>query len=185
MAVTVTNLTMGPGTIYTGLFGAVEPLDTVVNTTPAASSWTDVGGTLDGVKTTVDQKYTMLECDQVVDAAGRRLTSREITVGTNMAELTLDNLALTLNDSTTASGSGYRSLEPAYATSATQPTYRALMLDGYAPNSKRRRVIVRKSMSTDKVEFAYMKDKQAVYTVQWSAHFVTTAIAPFKVVDEQ
>ena len=45
MSVTATNLCLGPGTLYTGAFGAAEPADADVNTTPEVSAWTDLGGT--------------------------------------------------------------------------------------------------------------------------------------------
>lgn len=183
MAVTATNLTMGPGTLYHGAFAAAEPADTAVNVTPAASGWTDVGGTMDGVKLTIDQKYTELEVDQVVDVPGRRLTKRDLQLETSMAEPTLANLTLALNAGTPATGSGFASMEPVFGTSATQPTYCALILDGYI-GDLRRRIIVRKALSTDKVETAYMKDKQTVFKVTFSAHYVSPSIAPFKVIDE-
>lgn len=183
MSVTTTNLIMGPATLYLGDFGATEPTDTTVNSAPAASAWTDLGGTQDGVKLTIDQTYTDLEVDQVVDVAGARLTKRLFTVETNLAEPTLENLKYILNDGTAASGSGYKSFEPTYASSATQPTYRAVLLDGYGPNQLRRRFIIRKCLSNDKVESTYKKDSQTLFTVKWSGFFVTSGIAPFKLID--
>lgn len=183
MSVTTTNLIMGPATLYIAAFGAAEPADTDVNTAPAASAWTDLGGTQDGVKLTVDQTYTDLDVDQVVDVTGARLTKRVFTVETNLAEPTLENLKYILNDGTAASGSGFKSFEPIYASSATQPTYRAVLLDGYAPNQLRRRFLVRKCLSNDKVESTYKKDAQTLFTVKWSGFFVTASIAPFKLID--
>jgi hypothetical protein len=183
MAVIATNLIMGPADLYIGNFGATEPLDTVVNTTPGASTWTDLGGTQDGVKMTVDQTYTNLEVDQIVDIPGARLTARLFTIETNLAEATLENLRYLLNDGTAASGAGFKSYEPVYASSATQPTYRAVILDGYAPNQLRRRFIVRKCLSNDKVEMTYKKDAQTLYTVKWSGFYVSPSIAPFKITD--
>jgi hypothetical protein len=185
MAVLATNLVQGPATLYSGAFGAAEPLDTAVNTTPAASSWTDVGGTQDGVKLTIDQSYTELEVDQVVDRVGSRLTKRDFTVETSMAEPTLANLSLSLNGGTSASGAGYASFEPSFASSATQPTYKALLFDGWAPGGTfTRRVIVRKALSTDAVEIAYTKDKQTLYSVKFSGHYVSASIAPVHIVDQ-
>jgi len=185
LSVTGTNLVQGPATLYSGAFGAAEPLDTAVNTTPAASSWTDVGGTQDGVKLTIDQSYTELEVDQVVDRVGSRLTKRDFTVETSMAEPTLANLSLALNGGTSASGAGYASFDPSFASSATQPTYKALLFDGWAPGGTfNRRVIVRKALSTDAVEMAYTKDKQTLYGVKFSGHYVSASIAPVHVVDQ-
>lgn len=183
MPVSTTNLIMGPATLYLADFGATEPTDTTVNDAPAASAWTDLGGTQDGVKLTVDQTYTDLEVDQIVDVAGARLTKRLFTIETNLAEPTLENLKYILNDGTAASGSGFKSFEPIYASSATQPTYRAVLLDGYGPNQLRRRFIIRKCLSNDKVESTYKKDSQTLFTVKWSGFFVTSGIAPFKLID--
>lgn len=184
MAVTASNLILGPGTLYKGDFGATEPTDSAVNTTPATSAWTDVGGTSDGVKLTLAQTYTELEVDQIVDVVGRRLTKREFQIETNLAEPTLDNLALALNESAPTSGSGYEALDPTNATSATQPTYVALIFDGYAPSSYRRRVIGRKMLSTNNTEFAYSKGAQTVFTVRFDGHYVSNNITPFHIVDQ-
>lgn len=184
MSVTTSNLIMGPATIYSGAFGATEPADTAVNTTPAASAWTDMGGTDGGLKMTVDPKYTELKVDQIVDRVGSRLVSREFTLETNLAEPTLENLSIALNGGTIATGSGFKSLEPNYASSATQPTYIAVMLDGYAPSSFRRRVIIRKALQTDKSAISYEKDKQTFIPVTFTAHYVSSSIAPVHVVDQ-
>ena len=185
MAVTVSNLILGPGTLYRGLFGATEPTESGINTTPAASAWTDLGGTTDGVTLTINQEYTELEVDQIVDIPGRRLTKRELTISTNLAEATLANLALTMNNlSSVTTGSSASTLTPAFDTSATQPTYFALIFDGFAPDGKRRRVIARRVLSVDNTEFAYKKDEQSVFTVTFSAHYVSSVIAPFVILDQ-
>ncbi|MFD4830135.1 hypothetical protein ACFWPV_09810 [Streptomyces uncialis] len=183
MPVTTTNLIMGPATLYIANFGAAEPLDTDVNNTPPASAWTDLGGTQDGLKLTVDQTYTELEVDQIVDVPGARLTKRLMTVETNLAEPTLENLKYVLNDGVASSGAGFKAFDPVYASSATQPTYRALMADGYGPDQRRRRVILRKILSNDKVESTYKKDGQTFFTVKWAGFYVSSSIAPFHFVD--
>jgi hypothetical protein len=184
MSVTTTNLIMGPADLYSGAFGATEPADTAVNATPAASAWTDIGGTDGGVKLTVDQKFTELKVDQIVDRVGSRLTSRDFIVETNLAEPTIANLSLALNGGTAATGAGYSSLEPLYASSATQPTYIAVLFDGYAPSSLRRRVILRKTLQTDKVDTSYTKDKQTFFPVKFMGHYISPSIAPLHVVDQ-
>lgn len=191
MAATVTNLVQGPATIYVGAFGALEPANGAVNGTPQASAWTDLGGTTDGCELSIDQEYKELEVDQVVDIPGRRLVKRDMSVKTNLAEPTLANLTYALNDGTVnASGAGFAGYyEPSFTDSATQPTYRALIVHGWAPGSvgatqKRRMVILRKVLSSDNVEFAYKKEDQTVFSVKWSVHYVTSAIAPFKILDE-
>lgn len=185
MGVTVSNLTMGPGTLNFGDFGATEPADTAVATPPSGADWTDIGGTQDGVTLTINQEFKELEVDQVVDVPGRRLTKRDMQIKTNLAEPTLENLAFVSNASATIStGTGYKSLEPSNDTSATQPTYKALLFDGIAPGGGNRRVIVRRTLSTDNAEFAYKKDSQTVFTATFSAHYVSPSIAPYKIIDE-
>lgn len=182
--ITTTNLIMGPADLYKGLFGATEPTDSAVNTAPPASAWTGVGGTNDGVNLTLAQNYEELEVDQIVDVVGRRLTKREFTLETNLAEPTLENLATSLNESTPTSGAGFKYLEPTTENSATQPTYYALILDGYSPNSLRRRIIGRKMLSTDDVESSYAKGDQTFLKVTFSGHYVSSSIKPFRVVDQ-
>lgn len=185
MAVTVGNLIMGPGTMYTGDFGATEPADALINASPAASAWTDVGGTMDGVELAITQEYTELNVDQIVDIPGRRLTKRDFTVKTNLAEPTLEHLDYLMNSATggVTTGSGFKSLEPDVSNSATQPNYKAFIFDGFAPSSLRRRVIGRKMLNVEDISFAYKKDEQTVFTVSLSGHYVSSVIKPFKVVD--
>lgn len=134
---------------------------------------------------TVDQSYTELEVDQVVDRVGSRLTKRDFMLETTLAEPTLANLSLALNGGTSASGAGYSSFEPAFASSATQPTYIALLFDGWAPGGTyTRRVIGRKMLSTDANEMAYTKDKMTVFSVKFAGHYVSASISPVHYVDQ-
>jgi len=187
MSVNTGNLIMGPGTLNKGVFGAVEPADTAVATVPDPLVWTDVGGTSDGVEIAIDQDYTQLEVDQIVDIPERRLTKREATLKTNLAEATLDNLALAMNGATLATGgvgaTAFQSLSPVNTSSASQVIYSALLFDGFAPNGKPRRVIGRKMLNTKPVEFAYSKKNQTVYSVFFSAHYVSASVASFKAID--
>src|ERR1044072_1848137 len=184
MSVTVTSLIQGPGTLYSGAYGATEPTDTAVNTTPASSAWTDLAGTQDGVKLSVDQTYSELEVDQITLRVGSRLTKQDFTIETSLAEATLENLSLTLNGSTSASGAGWKSFDPNVTSSATQPNYFAVILDGYAPNQFRRRIIGRRMLNTDSVELAYTKDKQTLIPAKFAGHYVSASITPFHIIDQ-
>lgn len=184
MAVDTTNLIQGPGTLYKGAFGATEPTDTAVNAVPPASSWTDMGGTQDGVKLTVDQTYSELEVDQITLRVGSRLTKQDFMIETSLAEATLTNLSISLNGGTSASGSGYESFEPNVTSSATQPNYFAVILDGYAPEQLRRRIIGRRMLNTESSELAYTKDKQTLIPVKFAGHYVSSVIAPFHITDQ-
>lgn len=189
MAVNAGNLILGAGDLYVGAFGATEPADTAWASAPTTPTpWRDMGGTQDGVELAVAQEYTELEVDQLVDVPERRLTKREFTLKTNLAEATLDNLSAALNGNTTITAFGTttttgRKLEPNSGTSASQVTYAALIFDGFAPNSKRRRVIGRKMLNTGDVEFAYSKEDQTVLSVEFSGHYVSSSIKPIAIID--
>lgn len=184
-SVTTANLIQGPGTLYSGNYGATEPTDTAANTTPATSAWTDCGGTQGGAKFTLTQTFSELEVDQIVEVPARRLTKREYKIETSLAEPTLENLVITTNNtSVPASGAGYKSLDLDAADSATQLTYRAFILDGYAPGSFRRRLILRKGLSTSNPELEFKKDGQTLIPATFEGHFVSSSIKSLHIVDQ-
>lgn len=182
--ITVTNLAQGPGDLYQGLFGATEPADAAVNSAPAASAWNGLGGTNGGIKLTINQTYDELEVDQIVDIVGRRKTKREFEISTDLAEVTLNNLVLALNESAPTTASGYSSWEPTIDNSATQPGYFAMLFDAYAPSGFRRRFIGRRMLSTNNLATTVSKTDQTLFSVTFSAHYVSSSIKPFKVVDQ-
>lgn len=187
MGVTVTNLTLGPGEIFKGDYGATEPTDAeVVNDmsgTTVSGSWTDLGGTQGGITLELNQEYTELEVDQVVDIPGRRLTKREFKLNTNLAEVTLENYQLASNGGTITTGSGYKAYDPSMDDSGDTPTYHALIFDGYGPNSKKRRVAARRVLNVATVGQEYMKDSQTLFPVEFSCHYVSKTVRPFRYVD--
>ena len=186
MAVTAANLVAGPGTLYSGTFGATEPAASAVGSVPASGTWGDLGGTLDGSTLKIAQEYFELEVDQVVDVVGRRLQKREISIETQLAEPTLLNLSYALNGGTITASTGWSSYDPDDASSITQPTYRAFILDGYAPSAsaaKTRRTVLRRGLITSEMELAYKKDEQTVIPVEIFAHYVDSSTKPFRIVD--
>jgi hypothetical protein len=188
--ITVTQLIQGPGTFYLGAqytsayTTTAEPADAAVNTTPQSSAWSDVGGTQDGVTIEVAREFSELEVDQVVDIPDRRLTKREFSLSTNMAEPTLENFAKAQNESAPTSAAGRKTYEPVNTSAASQPTYCAVLFDGYAPGQFRRRIIGRRMLSVDPTTFAYKKDAQTVFNVKWAGHYVSESIAPYKIIDQ-
>src|SRR5690606_40302509 len=101
MAVTVTNLIMGPGTVYKGEFQATEPADSDVtlplHETSVSGDWVDLGGTNGGVSLALEQDYTAMEADQIVDMVERRVTKRELKRNSSLAEPTLENFVIANN----------------------------------------------------------------------------------------
>jgi len=135
--------------------------------------------------TEVDNTYTQQNVDQLVDPVGARLTKRAISVTTQLAEATLQNLSLALNGLLTISPqSGYSTAMLQTTTSATQPEYTSLIIDGWAPTtgttetSCRRRAILYKGLTQSKISMEYDMQKNAVYSVVWTAYWVSPSISP-------
>lgn len=176
MTVTTSNLIQGPAVLYHAVFGATEPA--TVSAAPAVA-WTDVGGTKDGVELTIADEYGVLDVDQEVHEMGRRRTKRVISVKTQLAEATLDNLARATANSAPLTNV----MEGDVGLAAFAPAYSAILLDGIAPGGFRRRIILRRTLPTDSVGVAYKKDGMTLIPVTWTAHFVTSAIKPYKIED--
>lgn len=187
MSVVAANLIAGPGDLYRGTFGAVEPTDALVSSTPATGVWVDMGGTQEGVTLNIGQEFMELSVDQVIDRVESRRTSRSVTIGTSLAEPTLDNLQWALNGGTLATGTGFRTYVPDTASGSTQPSYAAMIFDGWAPMvanvAKRRRIICRKILNVEGIEVSYKKDAQTLFPVSLQLHFVSSVIELFKVID--
>lgn len=185
MAVTPSNLIQGPATLYVDDFGATEPADTAVASVPGGT-FADVGGTNDGVTVKVATEWAELEVDQLVETAERRRTKIETVVSTNLAEVTLDNLARALNQDIPAAvttGVGFAAIDVT-PVDPFLPYYQAVILDGRAAGvNKRRRVIVRKSLNTADVESAYSKGDQTFIPVEFTAHYVSASIKSVHIVD--
>lgn len=185
MPTTVTNLTMGPGDLYHGAYGvATEPPLADVNVTPPSSGgWESIGGTQDGVTLTINKEYAELSVDQIIDVPGRRTTKRDARLTTNLAEPTLENLKIAENGGTIGTGTGYRTFDPTSDTSATQPNYGHVILDAWGVESKRRRIIGRRTLSIANMELAYKKDGQTLIPVDFACHYVDASTKPYRIVD--
>jgi hypothetical protein len=180
---------MGAASLYTGLYQATEPADSAVNSAPQASAWTDAGFTSDGSTLMLNQEFATMTVDQISDIIGRKMTQRDVQVKANLAESTLENLTIGLNSGTISTASGYKTYTPVFNGNELQPTYFAVILDGYAPASaagvtKRRRFILRRCLSIDNVETAYKKGDMTLVPVTFGCHYIDTTTAPFKIVDE-
>jgi hypothetical protein len=94
-------------------------------------------------------------------------------------------LATALNGGAVATGSApvLATYDPANAISATQPTYGAVLFDGWGPSQFRRRVIVRKVLSMSSVDVEYTKSGQTVIPITFGAHYVSASIPLFHIVD--
>lgn len=184
MTVTATNLIAGPVTeMWVAVFGSTEPA--LIGTDPAAP-FRAVGGTMGGVKLVCDRSFFALEVDQVIQRVGSVPTGENFSIQTSMAEGVLKNFALAIAglDTDVTTGTGTESLEFGGMTPGLTPNYMAIILDGRAPNGKKRRVTLRKALSTASVEQSYEKAGQTVIPVTFTGHYVSSSIRPIRVEDE-
>lgn len=192
MTVTAYNVCQGPADVYLAAFGTTEPADSAATVAagPPPAPWTGIGGTEIGVTVEVDATYGDIKVDQLIDVIGTRVTDRQITIKTQMKEATLANFNQAVNNLMTITPSAsYTTADPLTASSATQPQYTAVMVDGWAPTlassqPARRRFIIRKCVSKPKAQFLYQKDKAAIFDVTWQAYYVSATTPIFHIVDQ-
>ena len=188
----VGNLLMGPATIYAGATGVITaaPADSAVNTTPAASAWTDMGASNGGVSWTLTPKFSPLVADQVVDNIDDRLTSRDIMVTLTLAEMTLANMAMAINSTVGATGANFATLEPNYSSTASQTLKTSFLIDGFAPvtgsapANARRRLYIPRAQQTGKVEWLNAKDKQQGILLTLKCYYVSNTVSPIHWTDQ-
>jgi hypothetical protein len=180
MPVTTTNLIQGPASLWVAAFGAAEPA--TPNTAPAVA-WVDCGGTQDGVALTVEQEFSLLTVDQILDNAGATRSKRSAKIKTNLAEATLANWAVALNELPASVAAG--SFEPVNGnvTAAFVTPYNAVLLRGLGPNGVPRDVILRRALQTGSSESSYKRDSQTLIPVEFECFYVSTTVKPFKLTD--
>lgn len=193
MAIQPLNVVMGPATVYWAPFGATEPAYTAITSPPSSSVWTDVGGTADGtsVLLEIEHSLTNINVEQLIDPVAARVTKRVIQVTVVLEEATLSNLNLAMNQLLTISpGSGYSVADPIATITAVQPQYSAILIDGWAPTTGtdevacRRRMVIRKCLSSSKSDLEYEKTKPVLFHTTWTGFYVSSSIAPFELVDQ-
>lgn len=193
MTITPYNLVQGPADLYHATFGAVEPADSAATVAagPPGGVWIGVGATEADVTMEIDVTVEDINVDQLIDPVGGRPTARQITLKTQLREVTLDNLSLAVNYMTTTTVSGaYTVQEPTNTSDATQPQYSALIFDTWAPTlasgaPARRRIIIRKVLSKPKVQLISGKGKNALYDCAWTAYWVSPTIKLYRQIDQQ
>lgn len=186
MAQNPLNLVQGPALIYVAPFGTAEPADSAATVAAGApgGSWVEVGFTENAVSLEEDLTYTDLMVNQIAMPVGTRLTKYMVTVKTQMAELTVTNLQNAMNGLNTVTVSGaYTSLDRIQTTSATQPSYSAIIVDGWGPTLStgqpaRWRHIVRKAVFVSKLQRTYDLTKKAIFDVTIQGYWVSPSTAP-------
>lgn len=193
MAIQPLNVVMGPATVYYAPFGSTEPAYSAIGSPPNSAVWTDVGATADNssVLLEVEHSLTDIRAEQLIDPLGARVSKRVIQVTVTLEEATLQNLNLAMNQLATISpGTGYTVLDPITSITSVQPNYQAIMIDGWAPTTGttevecRRRMIIRKCLSSSKADLEYEKTKAVLFHTTWTGYWVSSSVAPFELVDQ-
>lgn len=187
------NIVMGPAFVYWAPYGSTEPAYGALTSPPSSAVWTDVGGIADGtsVLLEIEHSLTDLAVEQLIDRVGARVTKRVIQLTAALNEATLQNMNLAMNQLLTISpGSGYTVADLQTGITSVQPQYMALIIDGYAPTTGtaeiacRRRAILRKALSSSKVDLESEKTKQTIYNTTWSVFWVSSSISPVEIIDQ-
>lgn len=193
MAIQPLNVCMGPAIVYWAPFGSAEPAYAAITSPPSSSVWTDVGATVDGSSVLLEVQHTFSDigAEQLIDPIGARLTKRVIQITVALEEATLNNMNLAMNQLLTQSpGTGYTVADPITTVSSTQPQYMAIIIDGWAPTTGtseeecKRRIVIRKCLSSSKVDLEYEKTKPTVFNTTWTGYWVSSSIAPFEIIDQ-
>lgn len=189
------NLILGPAQVYIGTFGAVvEPGATSGDFSGSSwtptSGWTDLGFTNGGVTLNLQKEYTPLEVDQITSTPHSVVTSESYEVTTSLAEGTLENLVLAMNDGVIdTSTPGVKKYKPVDSVAGRPTGYKALLLVGtgtaadLSVGARRRFVLVRKVLSTAGISVAYSKTDQQVFEVTFTGHYVSSAVRPYEIMD--
>lgn len=180
MTVTVTNALLGPVEVWHGATGATEPVDAA---TAPGVGWTDLGGTNGGATLTFMQGFSNIEFDQITMPAGSRRSSQGATVQANLAEITLDNLRVALNDLAVPTDPTELEFGGEDITN-DEPDYAAILLRGSAPGGGPRMWVVRRTLSTENIGTAYQKDGQTLVPVTWTAYYVSSSVRAVRATDK-
>jgi hypothetical protein len=195
MAVTPFNIVQGPAVITAASYGTSIPTDASMLTSPAAS-FTDLGGTTGGITLEIDETIGDIKVDQIMDPVGGRITARTIQVTTTLMENTLSNFLLALNNAATVStgtatgGQNYSKLVPTTTTSAVQPLFTSLIIDGWGPTLATgqpavQRMVLPKVLSQPKISQKFDMANQANVAVTFTAYYISPSIPPFYILVQQ
>jgi hypothetical protein len=194
MAVTPYNVIQGPGRLFVAPYpvtGIDDYLTTDPATLPVGAPFVDVGGTTGGITVEVDETIGNITVDQILDPVGGRTTARTLQVTTTFMETDVANLRLAMNGATSTTETDGSGDTPAYIgfdlntqTSATQPLYSTIIVDGWGATTAggvatTRRFIMQKVLSAPKVSQKFNMADQATVAVTFTAYYVSSSISPF------
>lgn len=211
MAGNTRNLLVGAAAVYistattqSGLPAATIPAlgtGTAVTAFGATAAWRDVGYTTNGVELSYEPNYGEVTVDQLLDAGRLFKQSMRVMLKTEMAEATVENLFVVMNQSAGYSGAG----DPAATTGGTvsnatagveiqggalgdYPVERSMALIGQAPRpvsgNAERLYYASRVMSISASSFGQKRDDATTFPVEFRLLPVaSTSNAYGKIVD--
>ena len=191
MTVNGSNILAGAGSLYYASFGTTFPADSAATVAAGApAGFTDFGGTYGGVNILASQKLKMKKVDQILLAVGAYPTEEMIQLKTKLAEATVYNLNVGLNNKfTIGTQATYTTADWNATVNSQQLSYISLIFDGWAPTlgsgaAARRRLCCYKALSEGQIGAAYKVDDQVVYDCTFDVFFVSGSQTPFHGIDQ-
>lgn len=188
MSINVAEVITGPADLYWKPFltVAAEPATPLEDPAPG---WIHLGLTEDVTNLTIVQAFEAIRGQQVLDTLLSVPTERGFAVETSVMQPTLDRFKMVTNGGTITTGAGFRRFEPVVDAVATDITYGALLIRGRAATllaagtQPMRDLVLRKTATTQDVEFSYGKGAAKVLATSFQGHYVAPGIAPWAITD--
>ena len=105
----VSNLSLGPGTLYVAQVGSSAPTGL---TTAWAAAWKEIGYTAEGTEVTIEVSRDPVDVAESIEPVAHATTARSMSVSFAMAEVTARNLRIAMNGGTISTAAGVTTFTP-------------------------------------------------------------------------
>lgn len=109
---TPSALSLGPGYLYIGALGRVEPTDLATAWTAVDAGWVALGYTDDGSEFDYQLNVDQVEVAEELDPISNQVTGRVSSVKFALAQMTKTNLVASMNGGVVTTGAGIVTFEP-------------------------------------------------------------------------
>jgi len=109
---TASAISLGPGYLYIGPIGTVEPTDLTTASTTVDAGWVALGYTKEGSQFSYQLDTDKVEVAEELDPIKTAVTARTAKVSFSLAEVTATNLKRAMNGGTVTTGTGIVTFEP-------------------------------------------------------------------------
>ncbi len=166
MATTPYEIVAGPADVYVAAVNTAFPdVDDAPN-----GSWTLLVKTEGGVKVKHSQSIELLRADQSTGPLKAIRSEEMLEVATNLAELTLENFALLLNDVTVTTAAGPPAIKSINLWQGFDVAQFALLVRGPSPYGDfELQYEIPIVVQVDEPEAEFVRDNKAVLAAKWTA----------------